>query len=508
MIKSIRLFNKLKLNNSLICFIPILVFLPLIYQLINNFHIGGIDLFIDFSTSALNPEINKEIIYISIIRLKETFFISFISWVISILLGTILGIFSSNIFYKFIKIPIFIKILLKFFLNIIRSLHETIWCLILMQIFGMSKSIGIIAICIPFTAINAKVISEQLEIINAKTIRAIIHLGGDNFSSLLTLIWGPILKILKNFGLYRFECALRSTAILGLFGIGGIGTSIFLSYQSLNFKEMWTYFWSLAILIIISKKIINKVIIKKFNPKIFLILLTLSIISVSLYFYEVFDYLIISNNFAFVFKDKYLALNSSIIPNNFFKSIFETINLCIIATAIALSLPPFLLFFSQNKYYVYFIRVIAFFFRTIPSAIIILILLMFNQPSLSLAAITLGLHNAAITFKLLNENLKQEDNNTYIAIKCIGSSSRISWIYGLFNKQCKSYMSYCAYRSDILVRESAIVGIIGSIGLGWQLNESLSSFAWNEVMVILFSYSVIAIIGELINGKIKSKLNI
>jgi phosphonate transport system permease protein len=49
-------------------------------------------------------------------------------------------------------------------------------------------------------------------------------------------------------------------------------------------------------------------------------------------------------------------------------------------------------------------------------------------------------------------------------------------------------------------------GVIGSVGLGWQLQESLSSFVWEEVIVILFAYSSIAIIGELINGKIKSNL--
>ena len=58
----------------------------------------------------------------------------------------------------------------------------------------------------------------------------------------------------------------------------------------------------------------------------------------------------------------------------------------------------------------------------------------------------------------------------------------------------------------IIIRETAILGVIGSVGLGWQLQESLSSFAWDEVIIILFAYSSIAIVGELINGKIKSNL--
>tara|TARA_Y100001933_G_scaffold6137_1_gene5518 strand:- start:355 stop:753 length:399 start_codon:yes stop_codon:yes gene_type:complete len=131
---------------------------------------------------------------------------------------------------------------------------------------------------------------------------------------------------------------------------------------------------------------------------------------------------------------------------------------------------------------------------------------MFNEPSLSLAALTLGFYNAGVTFKLLNDNLFVTDRNNYEAFKSIGISDRSSWLIGLFLKQSKSYLSYCAYRSDIIIRETAIVSVVGSIGLGWQLKESLSSFAWNEVFIVIFSYSSIAIIGEFLNDKIKSKL--
>ena len=127
-----------------------------------------------------------------------------------------------------------------------------------MQFYGINISTAIIAICIPFTAINAKVISEQLDNIVIKNIEAIIQINGRNLSTLFTLIWSPIIQTINNFGIYRFECALRSTAVLGLFGVGGIGTSIYLSWQAFNFKELWTYLWGLAILIILLKHLSRK----------------------------------------------------------------------------------------------------------------------------------------------------------------------------------------------------------------------------------------------------------
>ena len=498
--------QKLKLDHTLISFLPILVFLPITYQIINDFHIGGLELFLDFVKASFTPKINFEIINISITRLNETLFIAFTSWLISIIFGSFLGILSSDIFYKLIRIPIFIKYLLRFFLNIIRSIHELVWCLILIQIFGINISIGILAICLPFIAINAKVISEQLELLSTETIESITTLNGHNFSSLITLIWSPIIKTIKNFGFYRLECSIRSTAILGLFGIGGIGTSIFLSFQALNFNEMWTYIFSISSLILFSKQLLNQLTIKRINSNFILMIIFISILITFYCIYFLINLLV--NNFYLLnlLLSKNIFLNFFNLPEDYLKSIIETIVLSILASGIAISLPPFLLLISQNKYFIITVRVFAFIFRIIPPTIIILILLMFNKPSLSLAAITLGFYNAGITFKLLNDNLSEIDRNNYLAFKSIGLSNRSSWLIGLFIKQSKSYLSYCAYRSDIIFRETAIVSIVGSIGLGWQLKESLSSFAWNEVFIIIFSYSSIAIIGELLNDKIKSKL--
>ena len=61
--------QKLKLDHTLISFLPILVFLPITYQIINDFHIGGLELFLDFVKAAFTPKINNQIINILIISL-------------------------------------------------------------------------------------------------------------------------------------------------------------------------------------------------------------------------------------------------------------------------------------------------------------------------------------------------------------------------------------------------------------------------------------------------------
>jgi len=293
--------------------------------------------------------------------------------------------------------------------------------------------------------------------------------------------------------------------MLGLFGVGGIGTSIFLSFQTLNFRELWTYLWSLAILIIFSRLIFKKIKFTNLNKNLSISLIA-AIFTTILFSFSYFLYLIFNNFGNFNSINSFFISSSNLALFNLSKMILDTIILSFLSTGIAISLPPLLIGIFNGNTSRIIIKFFAFLLRLIPTPVILLVLLTFNNPSLSLAALTLGLHNAGITSKLLFTNLDRQDKRTYKAFKSIGIPKKSCWLLGLFPQQAKSYLGYCAYRSDIIIRETAIVGVIGSVGLGWQLRESLSSFAWKEVTIVLLAYSSIAIIGELINGKIKNGL--
>ena len=499
--------KKIKLNPISLSFFPILIFIPLGFKLLNDFHFGGFGIFIEFLSSAVNPKINIEILINLFARLKETIFIAFASWILSITFGLILGILSSDIFFELFKIPKIFRIFLKSILTLLRSIHELVWCLILMQVFGVNVSVGIIAICIPYISINAKVFCEQLESISYEQYQSINSISSNRLISLITLIWIPLSNILQNFGFYRLECSIRSSTILGLFGVGGIGTNIILNFKALNFNELWTYLWALALLVIITKVLSNNLKFRNLEPNKYILLLIIFSTLFVYYLFFIFNFIINSNINLSYFSETFTFRNINFSINKLLDNSFSTILISLSATAIAISLPPVLFLIFNNKFMIFILRIFAFWLRLIPPTIVILILLIFNQPSFALAALTLGLYNASITFRLLNINLNETKKDLYEGIISIGSSRRVGWIYGLFLKQAKSYLAYCAYRSDIIFRETAIVGVIGGKGLGWQLTESLSSFALEEVTIILIAYSSIALLGEIINGKIKTNLN-
>ena len=50
---------------------------------------------------------------------------------------------------------------------------------------------------------------------------------------------------------YRFECALRSSAVLGFFGVTTVGYYLKLSFENTHYREVWTHIYGLCVLIIV-----------------------------------------------------------------------------------------------------------------------------------------------------------------------------------------------------------------------------------------------------------------
>jgi phosphonate transport system permease protein len=69
-----------------------------------------------------------------------------------------------------------------------------------------------------------------------------------------------------------------------------------------------------------------------------------------------------------------------------------------------------------------------------------------------------------------------------------------------------TYLAYGAYRSDVLLRETVVVGLVGGTGLGSQLRESLAAFAWPQIALLLVAYALLTLIGEELSDQSRRRL--
>jgi phosphonate transport system permease protein len=144
--------------------------------------------------------------------------------------------------------------------------------------------------------------------------------------------------------------------------------------------------------------------------------------------------------------------------------------------------------------------------RLCPPPLTALLLLLVLQPGLITAALALGLHNAGILGRLLAEALADGSSAKEQALSSAGVGPRLALLYGRYPAVARPYLAYGAYRADVLLRETVVVGLVGATGLGSQLLESLSSFAWDQLLALVAAYALLTLLGEELSDRVRRRL--
>ena len=180
----------------------------------------------------------------------ETFMISF--------LGTLLGVIicipatwfgALNITpFKPITYP-----LGRFLMTISRSIHEIVWALFFVAVFGLGALPGIFAIAVRSVGFIAKMSAEAIEDIELGPLDAIRATGANRFQVLLYAILPQVLPQVMGVILFEWEINIRRSAILGLVGAGGLGLVFFRQMNTFNYHGVTTVIIAILGIIIIGE---------------------------------------------------------------------------------------------------------------------------------------------------------------------------------------------------------------------------------------------------------------
>jgi phosphonate transport system permease protein len=57
-----------------------------------------------------------------------------------------------------------------------------------------------------------------------------------------------------------------------------------------------------------------------------------------------------------------------------------------------------------------------------------------------------------------------------------------------------------------MLRETVVVGLVGATGLGSQLLESLTAFAWDQLFALVVVYATLTLLGEDLSDRLRRRL--
>lgn len=137
--------------------------------------------------------------------------------------GSVFGFPIAFLAAKNINTNQYIRGFTKICLSLTRTMPVLIYAMILTFFFGIGEFAGLLAITIFTFSIITKMSFEDLETLDMGPFEASISQGATRIQATILTIFPQMIRTYITYALYCFEINVRSAAILGYVGAGGIG---------------------------------------------------------------------------------------------------------------------------------------------------------------------------------------------------------------------------------------------------------------------------------------------
>ena len=128
----------------------------------------------------------------------------------------------------------------RWLLILLRSVPELIWALIFVRVVGLGPTAGVLAIALTYSGMLGKVYAEILESGDSHATEALLRNGSGRLQAFFYGLLPQNAAELTSYSVYRWECAIRSSAVLGFVGAGGLGQQMDASMKMFNGSEVST----------------------------------------------------------------------------------------------------------------------------------------------------------------------------------------------------------------------------------------------------------------------------
>lgn len=372
----------------------------------------------------------------------------------------------------------------------IRAIHEIFWALIFLQIFGLSAITGILAIALPYGATFARVFSDLLQQAPTHTLFSLPK-GTDKFSAFLYGRWMHVLPQILDYIRYRFECALRSSAVLGFIGMPTLGFYLESAFRQGHYEQG-------SALLILFILLIGRI---RFWAKPFLLWLYFPLAIYFLAPIPIIDGQLIWRFFSVdilppmlqgkSFIDWFDSETASKLVDWFYNISMQQALPGIIATLIlafcalgltyllTLILLPFNTRLMMPRVVTLFMRAINLILRSLPEYLLAFVFMMLLGPSMLPAIIALALHNSGLMVFLLARKV----DNTTVPLTYQPRIDQFSYL--VLPANYPHFMGLLFYRFEVIIRETAILGMIGVMTLGFYVDSNFAEIRFSGALLLL-----------------------
>jgi phosphonate transport system permease protein len=134
--------------------------------------------------------------------------------------------------------PFWLRQAVRWLLIVLRSIPELVWALVFVRVVGLGPTAGVLAIALTYGGMLGKVYGEILESGEHHATEALLRNGSGRLQAFLFGLLPTNAAELTSYTVYRWECAIRSSVVLGFVGAGGLGQQLDNSMKMFNGGEV------------------------------------------------------------------------------------------------------------------------------------------------------------------------------------------------------------------------------------------------------------------------------
>ena len=432
----------------------------------------------------------------------------------------------------------------RLLLNLMRSIPELIWALIFVRALGIGPAAGVVAIGIGYAGILGKVFAEIFESVPRGAVEGLAAGGASPLRAFSFGIVPSAMPLMGSYALYRFDCALRASAILGIVGAGGLGMQLELSMKMFAYDEVATQVLVLFTLVAAVDQLSQWVRGKLQKSKGLLPLgrralagrvgfglvwaaaAALSVVFLDLPLSDLFS------------KDSLTAIGDfvgSMFPPDldpeFLRAtapaVIETLAISVLGTALAAVVGLMLAYPAAYRLYGQALELdsgrghsrrwlrraaaaAASGFlnigRTLPELLWALVFIFAIGLGPFAGALALAVHTAGVLGRLYSEALEEVPTGALWAARAAGGKHFASTLFAVVPQAFPQLLAYTLYRWEVNIRASAVLGVVGAGGLGMALHVSLSLFHHHRTLTLIAIILLMVTAVDLFSGWLRSRV--
>lgn len=402
----------------------------------------------------------------------------------------------------------------RIFAALLRSIHELIWALLLMAIFGPTVLTGVAAIALAYAGIFAKVYAETIDEADRRP-HAVLPAAAGRISRFVYGRVAVAYPALAGYTRYRLECAIRSSAVLGFIGLPTLG------FQLDSFFKQGAY-GAVAAVLILYFALIACLPFWLRRPLIPLYLLAAgavlafhpgpAIAGASLWAFLTHDIVPAPlrdaswsdwRSWSRSWDWLETLLMGQIAPGVANTLIVGQITLALTGVAALLAFPLGMPRFAGRLGSTLGDAglVIS---RSTPEYMLAYLFLQMFGPSMLPAILALTLHNGAIIAHLT----ARQGDDLARALRPDAPRGANLYFYEMLPRLFGPFLALCLYRWELILRESAILGILGVKTLGFYIDSAIAEIRLDRALALISATALITIAVDALSRVIRARLKV